>query len=240
MLTPGLTGGTTGEVGLEEVLLDARILAVSQRGDRLEPLLASHCHIVPPWAHTADSWDSRIELVSQTPDEQALLRSLADAAVNGDNHALGELVRRTQPVVWRVCAILGSSGEVEDLVQETYLRAMRSLTSYRGDAPVQAWLLSIARNVCADHVRRRTRQNRLIDRLRAERTERLEEPTTALEDLVQSLDTERREAFVLTQVCGLSYAEAAEVVDCPIGTIRSRVARARADLFTLVEQAEAR
>jgi RNA polymerase sigma-70 factor (ECF subfamily) len=178
--------------------------------------------------------------VTQPPDEQAALRSLLDAAVNGDDRALGELVRRTQPIVWRVCTILGSPDEVEDLVQETYLRAMRSLTSFRGEAPVQAWLLAIARNVCADHVRRRTRRTRLVDRLRAERTEYQQEPTTALDELVRSLAANRREAFVLTQVCGLSYAEAAEVMDCPIGTVRSRVARARADLLDLVEQAEAR
>lgn len=179
--------------------------------------------------------------MSELRDEQTALRNLADAAVNGDNRALGELVRRTQPVIWRVCAILGSPDEVEDLVQETYLRAMRSLTSYRGEAPIQALLASIARNVCADHVRRRTRRSRLLDRLRAERhRQHHDEPTTALDDLVGSLDAERREAFVLTQVCGLSYAEAAEAMNCPVGTIRSRVARARADLLTLVEQAEAR
>lgn len=173
--------------------------------------------------------------------ERPELELLLEAAVNGDNHALGLLVRRTQPVVWRVCSALGSPGEVEDLVQETYLRALRSLSSYRGDAPVQAWLLSIARNVCADHVRKRGRQSRLLERLKAEpRAEAQLPQNAAVDDLLHTLDIERREAFVLTQICGLSYAEAAELVDCPIGTIRSRVARARADLLTLVEQAEAR
>lgn len=173
--------------------------------------------------------------------ERADLVLLLEAAVSGDDHALGELVRRTQPVIWRVCTALGSPGEVEDLVQETYLRAVRSLSSYRGDAPVQAWLLSIARNVCADHVRRRGRQSRLLERLRAEPQTVSQLPqNAAVDELLRSLDMERREAFVLTQVCGLSYAEAASLVGCPIGTIRSRVARARADLLSLVEEAEAR
>lgn len=184
--------------------------------------------------------ERRIGPMSAPRDDHVALRNLADAAVNGDGHALGELVRRTQPLVWRVCTVLGSPDEVEDLVQETYLRAMRSLTSYRGEAPVQAWLLSIARNVCADHVRRRTRRARLLDRLRAERRDPQHGPSTPLDDLVRALESERREAFVLTQVCGLSYAEAASVMDCPVGTIRSRVARARADLLALVEQADAR
>ncbi|MDO9175811.1 MAG: sigma-70 family RNA polymerase sigma factor, partial [Actinomycetota bacterium] len=93
------------------------------------------------------------------------LRDLFDAAREGDDRAVRELVTRTQPVVWRVCSVLGSAGEEEDLVQETYLRALRSAAGYRGEAPVQAWLLAIARNVCADHVRRRARQRRLVDRL---------------------------------------------------------------------------
>lgn len=168
------------------------------------------------------------------------LRQLLEAAVHGDDHALGELVKRTQPAVWRVCAALGSPGEVEDLVQETYLRAMRSLVGYRGEAPVRSWLLSIARNVCADHVRRRVRMTRLRERI-------INEPKdwaaphdhNPLTELVEELSEDRREAFVLTQLCGLSYAEAADVAGCPVGTIRSRVARARADLALMVRHADA-
>lgn len=93
------------------------------------------------------------------------LRPLLDAAREGDDVAVRELVRRTQPALWRMCSALGSPGEEDDLVQETYLRALRALDAYRGDAPVQPWLLSIARRVCADHVRRRVRQRRLVDRI---------------------------------------------------------------------------
>ena len=74
--------------------------------------------------------------------------------------------------MWQVCAVLGSDGEIEDLVQETYLRALRSLPRFRGDAPVRLWLLSIARRTCADHVRRRQRQRRLLDRLTIEARDR--------------------------------------------------------------------
>lgn len=172
------------------------------------------------------------------PDDE--LRHLAEAAAHGDDVALTALVRRTQPLVWRTCTLLGSPGEEEDLVQETYLRAMRSLRSYRGDAPVRAWLLAIARNVCADHVRRRTRRARLLERLHVEPQVQsvLHEPGD-LDDMLASLSRERREAFVVTQVLGLSYAEAAVALDCPIGTVRSRVARARSDLLTMVRAAEA-
>ncbi|MCB1001611.1 MAG: sigma-70 family RNA polymerase sigma factor [Acidimicrobiales bacterium] len=171
------------------------------------------------------------------------LRPLLEAAREGDDHAVRELVRRTQPAVWRMCTALGSAGEEDDLVQETYLRAFRSLGAYRGDAPVQAWVLSIARHVCADHVRRRERQRRLVDRIT-----RVHGPVAdaeempigdAIDQFVRALVPERQEAFVLTQVVGLSYEEAADVIGCPIGTIRSRVARARADLLEALRAAEA-
>ena len=167
------------------------------------------------------------------------LRALVDAAREGDDQAVAELVRRTQPDVWRLCVALGSTGEEQDLVQETYLRALRSLGSYRGDAPVRAWLLSIARNVCADHVRRRERQRRLIDRVRPHPMDAVSPAHVAIDDLLDTLGDDRREAFVLTQLLGLSYEEASVALECPIGTVRSRVARARADLLAEVRRIEA-
>lgn len=171
-------------------------------------------------------------------DEQ--LRALVDAAREGDNVAVRELVRRTQPTIWRLCNVLGSPGEEDDLVQDTYLRAFRSLPTYRGDAPITAWLLTIARRVCADHVRTRVRERRAVGALALAADETcVAAPGNSTWQLLDSIDPDRREAFVLTQVAGLSYEEAAELLDCPIGTIRSRVARARADLVAEVRAAEA-
>lgn len=159
-----------------------------------------------------------------------------DAAVEGDNVALGEVVRRTQDSVSRLCAALGSAGEEEDLVQETYLRAFNSLSGYRGDAPVQVWLLSIARRVCADHVRRRQRQRRLINRITQHTSSQDVAAHEIGSDLLDVLDADRCEAFVLTQLVGLSYENAATVIGCPIGTVRSRVSRARSDLLSAARQ----
>ncbi len=171
-------------------------------------------------------------------DEQ--LRCLVAAAREGDDVAVRELVRCTQPVLWRLCSALGSASETDDLVQDTYLRALRSLSNYRGDGPVIAWLSSIARRVCADHIRGRARQRRTIDALTRGADDRwVTPPGNPTRDLLKSIDPDRREAFFLTQVAGLSYDEAAAVLDCPIGTIRSRVARARADLMAEVRAAEA-
>ncbi len=170
------------------------------------------------------------------------LAPLLLSAREGDDRAVRELVQRTQPMVWRLCSALGSAGEEDDLVQETYLRALRSADRYRGDAPVQAWLLAIARHVCADHVRRRQRQRRLAERLArfAPAASAAEADSTAgLHQLIDALHPDRRDAFVLTQMVGLSYDEAAEVLGCPIGTVRSRVARARTDLLQSLSAAEA-
>ena len=113
-----------------------------------------------------------------------------------------------------------------------------SLHRFENRSSVRTWLLSIARRVCADAVRSRRRRRLTLVRDDAE----LENLTRAgdadlvaegasVSDLLTRLAPDRREAFVLTQLLGLPYAEAAEVAGCPVGTIRSRVARARADLI---------
>jgi RNA polymerase sigma-70 factor (ECF subfamily) len=171
------------------------------------------------------------------------LRPLIDGAIDGDKRATQQLIRATQDRVRRLCTSLGSGDDVDDLVQETYLRAWRSLPGFRGDSRAfVVWLLRVARNTCADQVRRRRRQRDLLARLaRAPRSE----PTaplagrTELDELLAELPADWRDAFVLTQSVGLSYEEAAAVCGCPIGTIRSRVARARGRLLALVEAAEA-
>jgi RNA polymerase sigma-70 factor, ECF subfamily len=160
----------------------------------------------------------------------------ADAAV-GDPLAAAALVRATQSDVWRLCAALGDRETADDLTQETYLRAFAALHRFEGRSSVRTWLLSIARRVCADAVR--SRRRRRLSLVREERDLETLAPAAAgdpvaegaaVADLLARLDADRREAFVLTQLLGLSYAEAAEVAGCPVGTIRSRVARARADL----------
>ena len=101
--------------------------------------------------------------------------------------------------------------EAEDLVQETYLRALRSLPTFRGDAPVLVWLLSIARRVCADHVRRRQRHRRLFERVARHAQSEVMSPEEPYEDLLAALGPDRRAAFVLTQMIGMSYEDAAAV-----------------------------
>ncbi|MFI5936828.1 sigma-70 family RNA polymerase sigma factor [Actinoplanes sp. NPDC051494] len=169
---------------------------------------------------------------------------LALRARAGDAAAQAALVRGTQAEVWRFTAALIDPGAADDLTQETYLRAFRALPGFEARAGVRTWLLGIARRTCADHLRAVVRRRRLDARLAAQVwTDRPHHPDPAhrlgTADLLGRLSGERRTAFVLTQVLGLSYAEAAEVEDVPVGTIRSRVARAREELVTAVSQARA-
>lgn len=168
------------------------------------------------------------------------LTALALAAGRGDPAATAAFVRATQADVWRLCAYLGGRDEADDLTQETYVRALPALRRYRGDAPARAWLLTIARRTAADRVRRAVRQRAAMSRLDApEAASPDHHGGLEIAELVEALDDERREAFVLTRVLGLSYEDAAEVVGCPVGTIRSRVSRARAELVERLRDAEA-
>jgi RNA polymerase sigma-70 factor (ECF subfamily) len=160
------------------------------------------------------------------------LTALALAARDGDRIALAAFVRRAQPEVWRFCAARGDRETADDLTQETFVRALGSLASFRGESSARTWLLAIARHTAADAVRRAQRRRRRT-RGHADLAGTVPNPADhhAVADLVAGLDADRRDAFVLTQVLGLSYAEAAEVCGCEVGTIRSRVARARHDLL---------
>lgn len=164
------------------------------------------------------------------------LTRLALEARDGDELSLAGFVRGSQADVWRLAAHLVDRDAADDVTQEVYLRAIPALTRYRGDAPARAWLLSIARRTCADVIRRRGRERRLWHRVVAQPDPARvagEAPATGdveLDALLADLDPDRRAAFVLTQVIGLPYAEAAVACGVPVGTVRSRVARARGDL----------
>lgn len=158
------------------------------------------------------------------------LSRLARTARNGDDEAVRAFVSASQRDVWRLCAHLVDRDAASDLAQETYLRALPALRRFRGDASARAWLLSIARRVCADELRRRYR--RPVDLVNADVVVADFAPHADLLALVDLLEPGRRAAFVLTQLLGCSYEETATITGTPIGTVRSRVARARDDLVT--------
>ncbi|MGH3860421.1 sigma-70 family RNA polymerase sigma factor [Actinokineospora sp.] len=164
------------------------------------------------------------------------------AAGAGDRRALERFVRATQRDVWRFLAHLTHIDLADDLTQETYLRALPSLTRFAGRSTARTWLFSIARRVAVDNVRSALTRPRLAatdDWAGSAETRHASTHAgvAGFEDMVEmnlllaGLSAQRREALVLTQVLGLSYSEVAEICGCPLGTVRSRIARAREDLL---------
>jgi RNA polymerase sigma-70 factor (ECF subfamily) len=172
------------------------------------------------------------------------LTSLLVQARDGDRLALAAAIRLSQGEVWRLASHLVRPSEADDITQDAFLRAWRALPGFRAESSGRTWLLSIARRACVDAVRRQSRWRRLTARLHEESVASRSNTSAAdeahdLSDLVARLAPAQREAFVLTQITGCSYAEAADLCGVQIGTIRSRVARARAELIELVREARA-
>ncbi|WTO77074.1 sigma-70 family RNA polymerase sigma factor [Streptomyces sp. NBC_00210] len=169
------------------------------------------------------------------------------AARGGDPLAVEQFVRALHRDVRRYVAYLSADPQAaDDLTQDTFLRALGSLHRFEGRSSARTWLLSIARRAVIDSLRHTAARPRLADtddwQSAAERAQHRNLPGfddgIALAELLATLPDERREAFVLTQLLGLPYAEAALVSGCPVGTVRSRVARARSSLIGLLHDAE--
>ncbi|MDD9377838.1 sigma-70 family RNA polymerase sigma factor [Streptomyces sp. ZAF1911] len=179
------------------------------------------------------------------PDEAVTL--LALAARDGDPVAVDQFVRALHRDVRRYVAYLSADPQsAEDLTQETFLRALGSLHRFEGRSSARTWLLSIARRTVVDSLRHKAARPKIADRddwqTAAEQSQPRDVPGfedgVALAELLAAIPAERREVFVLTQLMGLPYAEAALMLDCPIGTVRSRVARARSSLIDLLEDTD--
>jgi RNA polymerase sigma-70 factor (ECF subfamily) len=168
-------------------------------------------------------------------DELTRLAHAARQAVPGSMEAF---IRASHDPVRRLCESLVDAQAADDLTQETFIKAVSAVRRFRGDASARTWILAIARHTCMDELRVRSRQHRRSITLASEPGQSLSIPDPGGEigarDLLAHLEADRRAAFTLTQLLGLSYGEAAEICGCPIGTIRSRVARARGDLIDML------
>ncbi|BFO17851.1 sigma-70 family RNA polymerase sigma factor [Streptomyces sp. KM77-8] len=203
----------------------------------ISPALPAACDGTPHPARTPEERESADELIT----------SWALTARGGDPEAVEKFVRALQRDVRYFVGYLGADPETaDDLAQDTFLRALGSLHRFEGRSSARVWLLSIARRAVIDNYRYASARPRLADtddwQAAAERAQERGLPGfedgIALAELLDALPAERREAFVLTQLVGLPYAEAAELSGCPVGTVRSRVARARAALTRSLRDAE--
>jgi RNA polymerase sigma-70 factor, ECF subfamily len=172
-------------------------------------------------------------LAMTASSEDEAVTELALAAARGNARALEAFIKATQQDVWRFVTYLSDAGSADDLTQETFLRAIGAIQRFSGRSSARTWLLAIARRVVADHIRHAQSRPRTAPGADPERALKGDRHSRGFEDLVEvttmiaGLATEQREALLLTQLLGLPYADAAEVCGCPVGTIRSRVARAR-------------
>ena len=138
--------------------------------------------------------------------------------------------------------------DAEDLVQETYVRAIRAMGRLRDDSNVKSWLFTILRNIWLNELRQRRKAPESVDVETDERTsslidENVESPHDAyvgklerrhVRTAIQKLPKEAREVILLREWEELSYQEIATVLDCPVGTVMSRLARARSKLHDLL------
>lgn len=169
-----------------------------------------------------------------------------EAARRGDVAAFNQIVLTYQTVVYNVALrTLGSPEDAADVTQETFVSAFRAVREFRGGS-FKAWLLRIAVNACYDHLRRRQRRPASsLDELEEhgdvdvgepdvkhgpERSALSAETARAIQEGLTTLPDEQRMLVLLCDVQGLSYEEAAEVTHAALGTVKSRLSRARARL----------
>jgi RNA polymerase sigma-70 factor (ECF subfamily) len=178
-------------------------------------------------------------------------RTLVEEATEGSLDSFEALVRRYQTrVVNYAMAIVRDTGEAEDVAQETFIRAYRSLGRFRGESLFKTWLYSIATNTARTALERRGRRERIGNQSLDDDTQTLsaasvpsgqpDAETTlvsrdAIDRALATLSDDLRVAVVLRDVEGLDYKEIAVVTGAPIGTVESRIFRARQRLRTLLQ-----
>ena len=166
---------------------------------------------------------------------------LLQAHAEGDPDAFGELVRRHRDRLWAVALrTLGDREEAADALQDALLSAFRAGrgAAFRGDAAPTTWLHRIVVNACLDRVRRRAARpaDPLPEHDVPARGDAVGSRLTGIdvEAALRTLPVEQRSALVLVDMYGWSVEDAAQVLDCPSGTVKSRCARGRARLLPLL------
>jgi RNA polymerase sigma-70 factor (ECF subfamily) len=169
-------------------------------------------------------------------------RALVAAAQGGDRGALDALLRRHADRIFAICRRLtGNQADAADAAQEAMIALVRGLDRYDGRAAFTTWAYRVTTNACLDELRRRGRRPDPglpeIESERAAGQPRLDQTVAdrlSVDDAMAGLAPEFRVAVVLRDVVGLDYAEIAEVLDIPPGTVRSRIARGRAQLAAVL------
>ena len=174
---------------------------------------------------------------------------LADRHRYGDEAAFEEVHERFAPMVYGLCLRMsGDATRAQDLSQDVFLRIFRSLGKFGGRSTLSTWIYTVTLNHCRSRLGRRRLRTESLESETGERA--IEDPCRGPEDLTLARDTGKvvgqallhlparfREAVVLRDIEGLTYAEISSVLSVRIGTVRSRIARGREQLRVLLEGA---
>jgi len=179
-------------------------------------------------------------------DEKELDRQLVERAQRGDKHAFELLVSKYQRKLARLLArFIRDPVEVEDVAQEAFIKAYRALPSFRGDSAFYTWLYRIGINTAKNYLVALGRRAPTTTEFDSEDAESFEdgdqlrdintpesmlmsaEIARTVNDTLEKLPAELRNAITLRELEGLSYEDIAAIMNCPIGTVRSRIFRAR-------------
>ena len=178
--------------------------------------------------------------------EREIDQALVERAQGGDKHAFDQLVSKYQRKLGRLLSrFIRDPAEVEDVSQEAFIKAYRALPSFRGDSAFYTWLYRIGINTAKNYLVAQGRRAPTLTEFDSEEAETFES-ADQLRDIntpeslllskqigetvngaIDALPEELRTAIVLREIEGLSYDEIASMMDCPIGTVRSRIFRAR-------------
>ena len=168
--------------------------------------------------------------------EEAKIDGLVARGRIGDRDGFQELMAMTEPRIRRLLGRLACRGsDLDDLVQETYFRAWKSLGRFRGESQFSTWLARIATNVASTW--RKSRKPLLTLTDQSASTIRVEEGfaeqplMAAYERALQALSPDLRAVFILHETEGMSYRDVAETLGCPLGTVMSRLHRARTKIL---------
>lgn len=184
---------------------------------------------------------------------------LIKLSIAGDTRAFGELAEKYQHKIYNLAyRYMGSEEDARDMAQEALIKAYRSLATFKGDSSLGTWLYRITTNVCLDELRKRKRTLHMIsldepvattdgDEIERDIADpsptadiiyQYKETEVYLQSLISMLKPEQKTVIILRDVMDLTYEEIAEVLDCSIGTVKSRLSRGREVLRKKISKRE--